>query len=149
MPWSMRSARSKRRRSSRYRCRGESFTSFRDAPLGADPESRADHLWIPGSRGACHRAALCADPLARPGMTSQELTRCYCAGATGATPPVGTVASAVLVDLVDAACGFSALTVSLAKRSCTGLAATSATAALALSRCGSTSATASVVTRLV
>src|SRR5882757_10936854 len=26
-------------------------------------------LWIPGSRGACHRAALCADPLARPGMT--------------------------------------------------------------------------------
>jgi hypothetical protein len=27
-------------------------------------------LWIPGSRGACHRAALCADPLARPGMTA-------------------------------------------------------------------------------
>src|SRR6266436_5365940 len=26
-------------------------------------------LWIPGSRGACHRAAPCADPLARPGMT--------------------------------------------------------------------------------
>src|ERR1700719_4004561 len=24
---------------------------------------------IPGSRGACHRAALCADPLACPGMT--------------------------------------------------------------------------------
>src|SRR5712675_2791236 len=101
MPWSMRSARSKQRRSSRYRWRGESFTSFRDAPLGADPESRADHLWIPGSR------------YARPGMTSQELTRCYCAGATGATPPVGTMASAVLVDLGDAACGFSALTVSL------------------------------------
>ncbi len=26
-------------------------------------------LWIPGSCGACHRAALRADPLARPGMT--------------------------------------------------------------------------------
>src|SRR5260370_28400252 len=32
--------------------------SFRDAPLGADPEARADHLWIPGSR------------FARPGMTT-------------------------------------------------------------------------------
>src|SRR5713226_7082020 len=31
--------------------------SFRDAPSGAGPESRADHLWIPGSR------------CARPGMT--------------------------------------------------------------------------------
>jgi hypothetical protein len=30
-------------------------------------------LWIPGSRGACHRAALCADPLARPGMTVHKL----------------------------------------------------------------------------
>jgi hypothetical protein len=27
-----------------------------------------------GSRGACHRAALCADPLARPGMTVEEQT---------------------------------------------------------------------------
>src|SRR5882762_6889689 len=26
-------------------------------------------LWIPGLRGACHRAALCADPLVCPGMT--------------------------------------------------------------------------------
>src|SRR6266581_9725829 len=33
-----------------------------------NPYSRS-WLWIPGSRGACHRAALCADPLARPGMT--------------------------------------------------------------------------------
>src|SRR6266403_626262 len=29
------------------------------------------NLEIPGSRGACHRAALRADPLARPGMTCQ------------------------------------------------------------------------------
>src|SRR5689334_16504575 len=28
-------------------------------------------LQIPGSRGACHRAALRADPLARPGMTAR------------------------------------------------------------------------------
>src|SRR6185437_2523695 len=28
--------------------------------------------WIPGSRGACHRAALCADPVARPGMTTER-----------------------------------------------------------------------------
>jgi hypothetical protein len=26
--------------------------------------------WIPGSRGACHRARHSRDPLARPGMTS-------------------------------------------------------------------------------
>src|SRR5882762_584264 len=32
-------------------------------------------LWIPGSRGACHRAALCADPLARPGMTNHFVQR--------------------------------------------------------------------------
>src|SRR6266481_964547 len=32
-------------------------------------------LWIPGSRGACHRAALCADPLARPGMTGFCMSR--------------------------------------------------------------------------
>src|SRR5713101_10139842 len=41
---------------------------------------------------------------------------CYCAGATTATTPPGTLASAVLVDLVDtgcAGCGFSAVTVSL------------------------------------
>src|ERR1700681_2140851 len=30
-------------------------------------------LWIPGSR---HRAALCADPLARPGMTAFCMSRC-------------------------------------------------------------------------
>ena len=53
-----------------------------------------------------------------PGLTSCR----YCAGAGVTTPPVGTVASAVLVDLDGTACpwGFSALTVSLAKRSCTG-----------------------------
>jgi hypothetical protein len=28
---------------------------------------------LPGSRGACHRAALRADPLARPGMTKKPL----------------------------------------------------------------------------
>jgi hypothetical protein len=39
-----------------------------------NPYSRS-WLWIPGSRGACHRAALRADPLARPGMTvSNQLT---------------------------------------------------------------------------
>ncbi len=27
-------------------------------------------LWIPNSFGACHRVALCADPLARPAMTN-------------------------------------------------------------------------------
>src|SRR5450755_4575061 len=30
------------------------------------------NLEIPGSRGACHWAALRADPLARPGMTNVE-----------------------------------------------------------------------------
>jgi hypothetical protein len=29
-------------------------------------------LWFPGSCGACHRAALGADPLARPGMTAEK-----------------------------------------------------------------------------
>src|SRR6202023_4263987 len=39
----------------------------------ATPESGSSAgLWIPGSCGACHRAALCADPLARPAMTAQE-----------------------------------------------------------------------------
>src|SRR6266404_2420997 len=38
--------------------------SFRDGP-----KDQARNLEIPGSRGACHRAALSADPLARPGMT--------------------------------------------------------------------------------
>src|SRR5438876_7835161 len=83
------------------------------------------------------------------GVSLARIYRPYCGGATGATPPVGTVASAVLVDLADAACDFSALAVSLAKRSCTGLVTTSATGTLGLSNCGSTSATASVVTRLV
>src|SRR6202140_2346345 len=30
------------------------------------------NLEIPGSSGACHRAALCADPVARPGMTGTK-----------------------------------------------------------------------------
>jgi hypothetical protein len=29
-------------------------------------------LWIPDSRGACHRAALCADPVAASGMTAEK-----------------------------------------------------------------------------
>src|SRR5882757_8550115 len=43
-------------------------------PLGRRPgtqKSGAPSLWIPGSR---HRAALCADPLARPGMTMELLS---------------------------------------------------------------------------
>jgi hypothetical protein len=50
---------------------GNSIPSFRDAPAWAqnrNPEV-VRYFWIPGSCGACHRAALCADPLARPGMT--------------------------------------------------------------------------------
>src|ERR1700675_3384621 len=47
--------------------------SFRDTPSGVDPESRSKSLEIPGSRGACHRAAQRADPLARPGMTISNL----------------------------------------------------------------------------
>jgi hypothetical protein len=35
------------------------------------PKDRSRNLEIPGSRGACHRAAQSADPLARPGMTVQ------------------------------------------------------------------------------
>ena len=36
---------------------------------GIHPTAIIAAQWIPGSRGACHRAALCADPVARPGMT--------------------------------------------------------------------------------
>jgi tripartite-type tricarboxylate transporter receptor subunit TctC len=43
---------------------------------GQSPESVAPgfatELWIPNSRGACHRAALCADPLAASGMTAES-----------------------------------------------------------------------------
>src|SRR5260370_32857126 len=39
-----------------------------------NPYSRS-WLWIPGSRGACHRAAQSADPLARPGMTGSGRSR--------------------------------------------------------------------------
>src|SRR6266404_190638 len=68
-------------------------------------------------------------------------------GAAADTPPVGAVASAVLVDF--AACGrASPSTALLTKRSCVGLDFSSAIGTDALSR-GSTSATASVVTILV
>jgi hypothetical protein len=36
----------------------------------AGPKDQTRNLEIPGSRGACHRAALRADPVARPGMTT-------------------------------------------------------------------------------
>ena len=36
---------------------------------GIHPTAIIAAQWIPGSRGACHRAALCADPVARPRMT--------------------------------------------------------------------------------
>jgi hypothetical protein len=35
-----------------------------------NPQPRSG-VWIPDSRGACHRVALCADPLAASGMTIQ------------------------------------------------------------------------------
>ena len=61
--------------------------SFRKPPTGprkARPDDRLrgvrnpycrSWLWIPGSRGACHRAAQSADPLARPGMTGSGRSR--------------------------------------------------------------------------
>ena len=74
--------------------------------------------------------------------------RCSLPGVFAATPPVGTIASAVLVDF-GAATGFSAPTASPTNRSCTGLDVSSATGTAELSIRGSTSAMASVVTRLV
>jgi hypothetical protein len=44
-------------------------------------------LWIPGSRGACHRAALCADPLARPGMTETAAARSSQPRSCSKSPP--------------------------------------------------------------
>src|SRR5882757_4397663 len=40
-----------------------------DNPPSFRGAKRTRILEIPGLRGACHRAALCADPLAHPGMT--------------------------------------------------------------------------------
>src|SRR5258707_3658917 len=147
MPWSMRSARSRRRPGSRRRRRVDvdgAATHYRHTPRKRRIQYAAT------SQFDCKRSGILDHPLSRMmTLLRDRIYRCYCAGAVTATLPAGTLASAVLVDLDGAACGFSALTVSLAKRSCIGLAATSETAALAVSICGSTSATASVVTRLV
>ena len=73
--------------------------SFRGAPLGANLRCAIAHRgihptailaaqWNPGSRGACHRAALCADPVARPGMTT-EGARLAPSGAPGNGTGVG------------------------------------------------------------
>ena len=49
------------------------FSSFRNGPKAqARNPFSLSWLWIAGSRGACHRAALRADPLARLGMTEKS-----------------------------------------------------------------------------
>src|SRR6266446_9095552 len=51
-------------------------SSFRDAPLGAGPESILPAVVVDSglARGACHRAGQRPDPLARaPGMTKADL----------------------------------------------------------------------------
>src|ERR1700694_5386464 len=58
----------------------------------------------------------------------------YLAGAVTPTPPVGTIASAVLVAFTDCEL-VSASAAVLTKRSCTGLAVSAATAAAAISAC--------------
>src|SRR5450432_1812560 len=55
--------------------------ALRRPMTGSGPDLRcaicaSGNLEIPGSRGACHRAALCADPLARPGMTHVPVSAC-------------------------------------------------------------------------
>jgi hypothetical protein len=66
------------RRTLRRGCalRGEQLNYFCHSGMRLLAQARNPYslreLWIPGSRGACHRAALCADPLARPGMTIVE-----------------------------------------------------------------------------
>src|SRR5712691_5707098 len=50
--------------------KGADTSSSRTRHSGMVRQDQTRNLEIPGSRGACHRAALCADPLARPGMTA-------------------------------------------------------------------------------
>src|SRR5882757_10679139 len=111
MPWSMQSARSKRGRSSRLRRRARRNSARRHARGGGHPVIREF------AANENRRGILDHPPSRMMTPFQDQLYRPYCGGATGATPPVGTVASAVLVDLADAACDFSALTVSLTKRS--------------------------------
>src|SRR5437763_12497982 len=87
---------------------------------------------------AIGHSALCAPP--------EDLIdfRYFFGGLAAARPPVGTAASAVLVDT---ACGVASRAPA-AKRSCTAFGVNSATGAAMISICGSTSAIASVVTRL-
>src|SRR3954453_7476822 len=132
----------------------------RDQVLRAGPRLQgAPRLDAPDlrCRGRCHRpdrgeskAAGCGarlNPEADSGAwlgpeTRSEIRGYFCDAATGvATPPVGTRASAVLVDLA----GCSGSTPNLAWV----FGASSAIAGAEMSTCGSTSATRSVVTRLV
>src|SRR6185312_7817699 len=48
-----------------------SFTPKAAPYTGIQGDTLCKLLWIPDRRGACHRAALCADPLAASGMTWQ------------------------------------------------------------------------------
>src|ERR1700756_3215452 len=86
----------------------------------------------------------------RGDLDSRRVYRVYFAGFAVVTPPVGTSASAVLVDFTAGATG-SVSEALLTKRSCTAFGCNVATGTelLTLSLRGSTSATASVVTRLV
>jgi hypothetical protein len=71
----------------RDRKRPPNTPSFRGRPKGgARNPSRRSRAWSPDSRGACHRAAPCADPLAASGMTLKfwHLLCCRC---VSPTPP--------------------------------------------------------------
>src|ERR1700686_5105235 len=92
-----------------------------------------------------HRGLMVRDGAAAPHHEERPSNRPYLAGAA-ALPPVGTAASAVLVDFAPGAAGSLSV---LTKRSCFGFAGSVATGIIEPRDFGSTSATSSVVTRLV
>src|SRR6202047_530482 len=156
MPWSTRSGRSRPRPCSRHRHRAEIFRdsggggangSAQPRPLTSSARAGISrhNLQISGSLAQQHKIDACINFVA--GSAPRNNERLYLGGAAAA-PPVGTTASAVLVDFTAAAIG-SPLVVLLTTRSCTGLAGSAATGTTAPPAFGSTSAIRSVVTRLV
>src|SRR6266567_5828134 len=121
MPWSTRSARSRRRSNSRHQRRDD-----RTRHSGTRVSANRNFELITSR----FRVQPCGLP--RNDECIFRIYRySYFAGGAAATPPVGARASAVLVDFADL--GFSVSVALLTKRSCMGLAAASATGTLALS----------------
>src|ERR1700720_2436454 len=97
MPWSMRSARSRRRPGSRRLRRVDvdgAATHYRHTPRKRGIQYAA----VP--RFHHKRSGILDHPLSRMmTLLRDRIYRCYCAGAVTATLPDRTMASAVLVDL--------------------------------------------------